>query len=160
MNSTHKYDIMKAHAGKGLSKMTNTRNLSNYAEDLVYQFGTYDGDCYTLSLSDVPDEEQNELAGLYIDANGRDVVECVNGNDFSIDNNYISALLLMLKDNSQQNRENFAEVTRKNIIIYYEQSLQSIIDEACNDFQNNINNENGFYAHVDMDHGDVICSKY
>jgi hypothetical protein len=160
MNSARKYDIMQSHAGKGLSNMKYKRSLSSFSESLVSLFATYDGDGYTLNFSDLPDEEQNELARLYIDSTGRDVVECVNGKDFSLDNDYISALLLMLKDNSRENREHFAEVTRKNIIIYYEQSLQELIDEACDTYMLNMNHENNYYSHIDQDHGDIYWSRY
>jgi len=159
MNSTRKYDILRTHAGKGLSRMSHQRMVENRAEELVSQYANYDGDSYVLIFSDLPDDEQNELTRLYLDATGRETGECVHGNDFSLDNKYICALLQMLQDNSIESRENFAETTRKNIIIYYEQSLQDLIDRACQSYEHSINNENGIYAHVDMDHGDVVWGR-
>lgn len=159
MNSIRKCDILTTHAGKGLSRMSPQRMLENYAEELVAQYANYDGDSYILIFSELPEDEQNELTRIYLDVTGRETGECVHGKDFSLDNNYISALLQMFASNSQEARENFAETTRKNIIIYYEQSIQGIIDDACHAYEHNINNENGIYAHTDMDHGDVIWGR-
>lgn len=62
----------------------------------------------------------------------------------------------MLKGDSQENREKFAEVTRKNIIIYYKKFLQEVLDAACNDYHLYMMNEQSLYARYDMDHGDIV----
>jgi hypothetical protein len=160
MNSTRKYDILGTHAGKGLSKMNHLRMVENHAEYLVAQYAIYENDGYQLLLSDLPEDELNELTRLYLEYTGRDTGECVHGGDFSIDNNYICALLSMLQDNSHETREKFAETTRINIIKYYEHSLQDLLDRACLSYEQSINNENGIYAHIDMDHGDVVWSRF
>lgn len=179
MNAARKYDILENHSDyersisrnnlerieddpfeigftvKGLTSMNHHRNLSNYAEELVSHYAKYNSDSFTLFLSDLPEDEQNKLAALYMEATDRETGECVHGDDFSIDNDYTCALLKMLQDDNQQNRENFAEVTRKNIIIYYQQSLQSVLDEACNDYLHNLNNESGYYGHQDTESGEL-----
>jgi len=144
---------------KGLTSVNHQRNLSNYAEELVANFANYKHEQYFLLLSDLPEYEQNELARLYLESTDRDTSECVHGNDFSIENEYTCALLSMLKDDSQENREKFAEVTRKNIINYYEKFLQELLDESCNDYLNNMMNEQGRYARYDMEHGDVLWTR-
>lgn len=118
---------------KGAPVLSHKRALANYAEVLVYQFGTYFNKEYTLFLDDLCESDQNELVRLFMEATDRETNECVHGNDFSIDNDYTCALLAMLKDNCVDTREHFAEVTRKNIITYYSKSLQEVIDEACHD---------------------------
>lgn len=184
MNAIRKYDILKNHKDyeieisssnnegirvnslglgnniKGLPLMSHKRNLSNYAEELVAYYAKYESGQYELSLLDLPKSEQNELARLYIEATDREINECVLGNDFSIDNDYTCALLSMLQEDSQENRERFAEVTSKNIIIYYTKSLQGVLDEACHTYLCNVMNEQGYYAHRDVEHGDVMWSKF
>lgn len=147
--------MIKSPVGKGLS-MHQKRTLELYAEELVAHHAQYDADGYTLLLSDISDDEQNELARLYIDYTDRNLCECVNGDDLSIDNDYTCALLSMLKDNCLETRERFAQITCKNIITYYKRQLQDILNDACESYLHNINNENGLYSHVDMDHGDVM----
>lgn len=171
MNAAYKYDILSNNeydlptsrsrsisAVKGLT-MNHERNLSNYAEELVSDYAKFKNDEYELFLSDLPESEQNELVRLYIEYTGRDLVECVNGNDFAIDNEYTCALLSMLKHDSQRNREKFAEVTRKNTILYFEKNLQEVLNDACHNYFNNRMNEEGYYANQDMQHGDIYWSK-
>lgn len=184
MNAARKYDILENHNDyelpisrnsaeeirndpfglgnyvKGLANLNHQKNLSNYAEELVAHYAKYECEQYELSLFDLPESEQNELARLYMEATDRETGECVHGNDFSIENNYTCALLAMLKDDSQENREKFAEVTRKNIIVYYKNSLQELIDDSCHNYLNNIMNEQGYYAHRDMEHGDITWGKF
>lgn len=183
MNAAHKYDILDnndyeviisrnkieeirndpfglGNTVKGLTNVNHQRNLSNYAEELVAHYAKYVGEQYELFLSDLPEDEQNELVRLYIEATNREVNECVHGSDFSIDNEYTCALLSMLKNDCQETRENFAEVTRKNTIIYYTNSLQEVLDDACNSYFHMVNNESGYYAHYDLEHGDNCWSKF
>lgn len=127
------------YAVKGVTNINHKKNLSDYAEELAYNYGKYEVDHYELILEKLSDYDQNELARLYIEATGREVTECVNGNDFSIDNEYTCALLAMLNGFCKETRDKFAEVTRKNIITYYHDSLQKILDEACQDLLCNLN---------------------
>lgn len=143
----------------GVKTLSHERNLSNYAEELVATFAIYDHEIYTLSLSDLPEGIQNELARLYIEHTGRDIGECVYGDDFSIENPYTCALLAMLKDDSPTNRNNFAQITRRNIIAYYHNVLQEVIDEACNFYIHSMNEEAGFHARQCMDSGEVYWGK-
>ena len=144
---------------KGVISVNHQRNLSDYAQELVGNYAKYDCEQYDLVISDLPEDEKNELVRLYMEATDRETGECVHGNDFSIDNNYTCALLAMLKDDCKDTREHFAEVTRQNIIIYYTDSLQEIIDTACSDYLNSSMNDQGYYADQDMEHGDFHWRK-
>ncbi|WP_045099304.1 hypothetical protein [Legionella micdadei] len=139
--------------------MNHKINIFNYAEELVAHYAKYRYDQYELSLSDLPESSLNELARLYIEHTNREVNECINGDDFSINNDFTCALLAMLQDDSQENRERFAEVTRKNILTYYKESLQKVLDEACQFYLNNMMNEQGLYARYDLENGDLIWSR-
>src|SRR3954471_17920651 len=145
---------------KGLTDLNPQRSLSNYAEELVSSYGTYNYSSCEIDLSDIPYEEQNELIRLYIEASGRELTECVNGNDFSIENDYTCALLSMLQNDCKDTRERFAEVTPKNILTYYWKSLQETLDEACHTYLCNLNNEAGYYSDTDRETGDIHWSKF
>jgi hypothetical protein len=144
---------------KGLTGMSHKRNLENYAEQLVSHSGKYEDGQYELSFSELADHEQNELAYLYIEATDREVNECIYGNDFSINNDFTCALLAMLQDDCEETRERLSNVTRKNIITYYEKSLQTVLDDACECYMHSSNNDRGYYAHQDLEHGDIVWSK-
>ncbi len=145
---------------KGVTNMNHKRNLENFALDLVAQYAIFDGENYNLSLKELSDSDQNELARLYIESTERDVGECVYGDDFSINSDYTCALLAMLKDDSKENRDNFAQITLRNIFIFYSQTLEDVIDTACNDYHCNMISEEGYYNTRDSDHGDFHWGKY
>lgn len=181
MNAAYKYDILAKNAYevttsrptleqikndpfgmgsvvKGLT-MDHQKKLENHAQELIAQYATYDDDGYCLLLHALPDDEQSELARLFIESTDRDISECVYGDDFSINNDYTCALLAMLKDDSQENRDHFAEVTRKNTIKYFEKALQSTLDDACHYLQA-MDNEQRYFSNYDREHGDFYRSKY
>lgn len=145
---------------KGVKIISHKQNLSNYAEELVNEYGQFNDNQYDLTLSNLPEDEQNELARLYMEFTNRETGECVHGNDFSIDNDYTCALLSMLKNDCKETRETFAEVTRKNIITYYTESLQQVIDDACRELLCNLNDENGMHQHQDYETGEYHWSRY
>lgn len=169
MNAAYKYDILDSNHNdydqtrntvKGLANVNHKRNLSDYAEELVAHYAKFNNEQYELSLKTLPESEQNELVRLYMEATDRDTGECVHGNDFSIDNDYTCALLAMLKDDSQDNREKFAEITRRNILTYYRLALQEVLDDACHNYYHAMMNEQGYYAHRSMSNGEIEWSKF
>jgi hypothetical protein len=100
----------------------------------------------------------SKLLALYFEFNDRET-ECVNGDDFSIDNDYSCALLKMLKDNTVENQANFAAIVHQNITTFYQKSIQKILDDACHDYLHNVNNEAGYFACQDRDSGDIEWRK-
>lgn len=119
---------------KGMTYMSHEKRLNNCIEELVSTYAVYDEDRFTLDLSDLPDDEQSELARLYIEFTGREIEECVNGEDMSIDSPYICALLDVLTGNSVANCVKFSDIVRQNIVTYYKTSLQALLDEACDEY--------------------------
>jgi hypothetical protein len=140
----------------GVTNMNPQRNLSNYAEELVAQYAKYTHGQYDLILSDLPEEEQNQLASAYIESIDREIEWACYGEDESINSDFLCALLCMLKDDCNETREHFAEVTRKNILTYYKKQLQETLDDACTSYLNNTMNEQGYYSEQDMEHGDLV----
>ncbi len=151
------FDLKDKFAGVAI--LNHERNLSNYAEELVSHYAKYVSDQYELSLDMLPEFEKNELVRLYLEYTDRDTSECVYGNDFTENSDYTCALLAMLKDDCKANREAFAEITRKNIIIYYSESLQDILDTSCKVHLDNCMEEGGYHSQIDWDNGDVVWSK-
>jgi hypothetical protein len=143
----------------GLTPMSNEHKLNFFAQELVGEYGSYNFDSCTIKLSDIPEHEQNNLVRLYVDFKGRELTECVNGQDFSIENEYSCALLSMLENDCKNTREHFAEVTRKNILSYYSKSLQELLDTAANNYLCDLNNEAGYFYEQDRDTGEVSWSK-
>ena len=143
----------------GVASLSNEKKLSNFTEELVSHYAKWNSDQYELSLDMLPEFEKNELVRLYIEYTNRDTSECIYGNDFSIDNDYTCALLAMLKDDCQANRDKLTEVTRVNILNYYSESLQELLNVDCDARLNNEMEESGYHSHRDLDNGDMVWSK-
>jgi hypothetical protein len=108
----------------------------------------------------LPDDEQNELVRLYIESIDREIEWACYGADESINSDYLCAMLAMLKDDCIKTREHFAEVTRKNLLTYYKDSLECLLSGACESFLHNSMNEQGYYYERDMAHGDIHWRKF
>lgn len=144
----------------GFAKMSKTITIHDHAQALVSAFAKYQNDYYTLTLDMLTEDEQLELARHYIEFTGRELTECVNGSDFSLDNDYTCALLAMLKDNNEESRTHFAEVVQRNIIIYYTDSLNKLLSDACDSYLRDCLNEQGYHARQDLEHGDIVWSRF
>lgn len=143
----------------GVASLSHEKRLFNFTDELVANYAKFVNDQYQLPINTLPDFEQNELARLYLEYTDRDLTECVNGNDLSIDNDYTCALLNMLRDDCQQNRDALANIMRKNIVAYYANSLQDLLNSSCDDYHNNVMSDNGYCSSRDMEHGDIVWSK-
>jgi hypothetical protein len=106
------------------------------------------------------EEEQDELVRLYIESIDREIEWACYGDDESINSSFLCALISMLKDDSKESRDNFAEVTRKNILIHYKDTLNELLATACDNYLHLQMNEQGLYPSQDMDNGDVVWGKF
>lgn len=140
----------------GVTQLNHNRNLNDYAEELVATYAKYDGDQYDLSLDMLPDHEQNELVRLYIESIDREIEWACYGDDESLNSSFLCAMLAMLKDDNEETRQHFAETTRKNLLIYYKDSLTDLLDTACDTYHHATMNEQGLYAQYDNDNGDIV----
>ena len=149
------------YAVKGVTKvMSHKRNLDIYAEELVAQYAKFDGDQYELYLDQLPQDVQNELAQYFIESIDREIEWACYGQDESINSSYLCALLAMLKDDTKETRDNFADVTRRNILSYYATQLDEVLDQACNSYHHAVNNEQGLYASQDQDSGEIVWGRF
>ncbi len=145
--------------GTGVSTLSHQRRLTDYAEELVGSYAELIGDQYELSFEKISAPFQFELARLYIESIDRDIEWACYGEDQSLNSDFLCALLAMLKDSTPRTRSNFAQVTSRNIVIYYKDVLQGILDDACHDYHCNEMNETGYHHRYDLDNGDLVWRK-
>lgn len=145
----------------GVSKVSdNQNNLNNYIQELVASYGEYTSDNCEIHLDMLTEEEQDELLRLYIESIDREIEYACYGDDDSINNDFLCAMLKMLQCNNDESRENFALITRKNLLSYYKNTLENLLDEGCNIYFNNEMNELGYSCKQDLEHGDFHWRKY
>ncbi len=140
---------------QGVTNLSHTRNLHFYAQDVVLQYGKFESECYNVTFSELPECTQNELVRLYLEYTDRDLSDCVNGTDYSIDNDYTCALLAMLKNDCARTRQSFAETVRLNLTKHFDKDLQKVLDDACLDCAANMYNEHGYSIRQSRDTGDA-----
>jgi len=141
----------------GVTKISDhQRNLNDYLQELVYSYGKHVGDNYELDLDKLSSPCQLELARLYIESIDRDIEWACYGEDQTLNSDFLCAMLAMFKDSNPKTRAKFAQVTTVIVLKYYHQTLQDLIDTACQDYFCNEMNEAGYRAEQDMDHGDIV----
>ena len=140
----------------GLTPMSNQKKVEEYAQELVYNHGEFIGDQYELSFDKLSAPFQLNLTRLYIESIDREIEWACYGEDQSINSDFICAMLAMLQDSTPKTRAKFAEVTLKNLVVYYKDVLQRVLDEACHDLRCNEMNEAGYHGEYDRDHGDFL----
>lgn len=154
----HKYsswidDPFDLGVAKGVPILSSTnRNhdlLIEHTLELVSFYGKFKGDHFELPFDTLSDDDQNELARLYIESIDREIEYACYGDDESLNSSFLCTLLAMIKDDCEETREAFAITTRKNILTYYKSTLQKLLDDACDTYLSVAGNENGYYARYD-----------
>ena len=141
----------------GVTKISDhQRNLRDYALEMVASFGKFKDDHYELNLDMLSTPYQLEFARLYIESIDREIEWAFYGDDQSINSDFLCALLAMLKDSNPRTRAKFAQVTTVNILKYYKDTFNDLLETACEDFYNNEMHEAGYRCEQDMEHGDFV----
>lgn len=140
----------------GVTPLSSQDSLIDYAMELVSSYASFYEDHYKLDLDMLSSPLQFEFSRLYIESIDREIEWACYGEDQSLNSDFICAILALLKDVTPETQTNFAQITIRNILIYYKDTLQKILDTACEDYFCNEMRESGYYAEQEMDNGDVI----
>lgn len=144
----------------GVTKISDhQRNIRDYALEMVGSFGKFKEDYYELDFEMLSMPYQLELARLYIESIDREIEWACYGDDQTLNSDFLCALLAMFKDNTPKTRANFAKITLQNILIYYKETLQNLLNTACNEYYCNEMHESGYRAEYDLNHGDIIWKR-
>jgi len=144
----------------GVTPLSHQRSLEDYAQELVSSYGEFINGQYELNLEKLSSPYQLELVRLYIESIDREIEWACYGEDQSINSDFLCTMLAMLKDSNHQTIANFAQVTTRNLLAYYNDALQSVLDTACHDLHCNEMNNAGYHCEQDMEHGDYHWRKY
>lgn len=132
------------------------KNLNSYATELVESYAKFNEDHYELDLDSLSSPYQLELARLYIESIDRDIEWACYGEDQSNNSDFLCALLAMLKDSNPRTRAKFAQVTTVNVLAYYKEELQGILNNACDEHYCNEMHEAAYRCDQDMEQGDFV----
>ena len=140
----------------GVKPLSNQRRLEDYAQELVSNYGEFINNQYELNLEKISSPYQLELVKLYIETIDREIDWACYGKDQSINSSFLCAMLDMLENPNPTTQANFAHVTACNLIDYYKESLQHVLDTACHDLHCNEMNNNNYYQDQDLQNGEYI----
>lgn len=144
----------------GVTKVSNhIRNLNDYTQDLVSSYAKYHKNHYELTLDMLSSSYKLELARLHIESIDREIEWACYGEDQTINSDFLCAMLAMLKENNPKTRENFSQVTSRNILIYYKNTLNELLKKACDDFYSNEMEKSSYRADIYEDYGVVAWNE-
>lgn len=143
----------------GVTPLTYQKSLEEFALELVNSYAEFIGNQYELNLDRISSPYQLELVRLYIESIDREIEWACYGNDQSINSEFLCAMLAMLKNSTPHTRTAFAQVTTRNLIEYYKDELQKILDTACHDLHCAEMNESGYYSTQCQNDGEYYWSK-
>lgn len=139
---------------------TYKKRLTRYINSLISDKAIRHQDGYELSFNALDDKEQGYLTSLLIEENDRDVSECFyETNQLIINDNITCSLLMLLQDNSEENKESLANLIRKNTIKKYVNRIQSLINNQCVEMFHSEMNDAGFYCHQHQDNYELYWRK-
>jgi hypothetical protein len=118
----------------GVTQVARERSLKDYALELVGSFADFIGNQYELTLEKLSSVYQFELVRHYIESIDREIEWACYGEDLTLNSSFLCAMLEMLKNCNSETSINFAQVTTRNLVAYYKDTLQKILDIACNDY--------------------------
>lgn len=140
--------------------MSNEQLLDDYTDELVLTRAHHQHNEYTLTLDMLTEDEQHELARLYIESIDREIEWACYGEDQTLNSDFLCALLSMLKDNNDETRQRFAEITQQNVLVYYKKTLNALLQDACNRVLHNQMHHLGYYPSRDTEHDEIIWRSY
>lgn len=144
----------------GVTPLSHKDNLTAYAQEMVASFATFKDDQYDLTLDMLSTPYQLEFARLYIESIDREIEWACYGDDQTLNSDFLCAMLSMLKDSTPKTRANFAQVTTVNILTYYKDTLQDLLDEACEIVYRNEMDESNCALHQDGEHDELRWSAF
>jgi hypothetical protein len=140
--------------------VTYEKRLNRYISNLISDKAIRRSNGYELSFNALDDEEQGYLTYLLIECDDRDVSECFcESYKQTLNDNITCSLLMLLQDNSEENKESLANLIRKNTLKKYINRIQSLIDQHCAEIFHSEMNDSGFYCHQHKDNGEIYWRK-
>jgi hypothetical protein len=102
------------------------RNLVNFIDRLISNYAKEESGVLYLNISDLDDHAREEFTAYLLEDDERDLYSIYENKKYD---DIVSKLICMLKDDSLDTRNDFAESVRNNMVSYYSSKMQQLIDE-------------------------------
>jgi hypothetical protein len=120
------------------------KHVKSFARECVSHYATPDksDNLYTLTVQDLPDFIQNEFAAIIMSNDNAYACEATGPDNQHWESRMLPALTRYLKNSTDKDEASeFNKVWRDCVTSYCESTMQSLIDEALQDY-----NDDGGYA--------------
>lgn len=145
-------------AFKGLDMSKHQNNLDKYIANIADDYATENRDGMSLDLSMLPKQETDKLLRLYIESIDRETENAHLGLDESANSSFYCALQAMLADNNEDTKQQLADTINANMLEYYKEVLNRLLEDGCNKlFAYRMEGE-GFYLARDEQEGSYYWS--
>lgn len=140
------YEKQATRVVKGMTNMDVSKEARRFVRNLVTNYARYDSDSYKLHILDLSDFDRHEFASLMMQLDDEIAAEATGLDNPSYQEKMLPALLKHLQNTT--NRENeidFNKAWSQGIASYFDDTLQAMINEECDEYYHEVNNIRGFY---------------
>lgn len=152
---------IKADNVKGLAAMNYSEEVLKFAKHLVFHYAKYDSNTYILHISDISDFDLHKFAAIIMTSDDAYANEATSYDNPWYEKNMLPALLKYLRNSTDRDKEiEFNKAWREGITKFFEEKMQELIKNACNDRLHTERNDKGIYAHVCRQSGELEWGQY
>lgn len=118
----------------GVYNMKSTRDICHFVDSLVFHYAKFDklSEQYQLSTQSIPDFDLHELVSLLIKNDPALAMEATGVDNPHYGTLMLPALVMHMQESTNKTlRNDFDEAWLKGITLYLEKTMQSLIDDQC-----------------------------
>ena len=135
--------------------MNYSKQILEFAEHLVYHHAKYD-DRYSLDINNVYEFDKHEFAAIIMASDDGYANEATSCDNPWYETIMLPALLSYLKNSTDKDAQiEFNKAWLQGISKYFEEMMQTIINEKCRERLQREHNENSYYGHISRQTGEV-----
>lgn len=121
-----------------IQNISHSERLEMAIHDIVDEKAILEDDQYILNSTQLPHEDFLNLCMLCFEKNNRDLGNIFSNNCDELSSCLVNYLNPYDYDNESDSRDAFLRIILKNIIFEYKDTIQEMINEACNKKQEEI----------------------
>ena len=138
--------------------MNYSKQILEFADHLVFHYAKYnaaDGG-YSLDISKISDFDRHEFAAIIMASDDGYANEATGCDNPWYDKIMLPALLSYLKNSTDKDAQiEFNKAWLEGVSKYFEDTMQELIDEKCNERLHEEHNEHGYYGHISRQTGEL-----
>lgn len=142
--------------------MTYPKDILKFVEDIISNYATYDSisESYSLHLYDIPDDLRYEFAVKLMSIDESLACEATSSDNPMYPKMLTSIMRYMEKPHDKDEEIEFCKEWREGVAHYFEDRLQKLIDDACNNKLSSVMEDKGLYRRNHQDNNEMYWNRY